>query len=176
MLCFAVVISCVHCKLMSSLYPHPSGLTHWHWGDHMAPAPGKIRWRIWFNGVAQSNSQSSINVFCYSFVLVTSRPKITIQNVLTLNFPKSSDMAVQLRPLLKRTDTLAAVSIRISERFDHFNTNSHGTGRHESWQKYALPLNRWRCRSPLVWRWSDGLYFATCIHIASECDTRTAIH
>ena len=31
-------------------YPYPSGLFHWHWGNHMiAPVPAKQPWRIWVN-------------------------------------------------------------------------------------------------------------------------------
>ena len=29
-------------------YPYPSGLLHWHWGNHtIAPVPVKQPWRIW---------------------------------------------------------------------------------------------------------------------------------
>ena len=32
----------------SPFYPYPSGLLHWHWGNHMiAPVPMKQSWRIW---------------------------------------------------------------------------------------------------------------------------------
>ena len=32
------------------LYPYPSGLHHWYWGNHMiAPVPVKQPWRIWVN-------------------------------------------------------------------------------------------------------------------------------
>ena len=31
-------------------HPYPSGLLHWHWGNHMiAPVPVKQTWRIWVN-------------------------------------------------------------------------------------------------------------------------------
>ena len=30
--------------------PHPSGLLHWHWGNHsIAPVPMKQPWKIWAN-------------------------------------------------------------------------------------------------------------------------------
>ena len=33
------------------LYPYPSGLLHWYWGNHViAPAPVIQPWRIWVNG------------------------------------------------------------------------------------------------------------------------------
>ena len=33
---------------MWSIYPYPSGLLHWHWGNHMiAPVPVMQPWRIW---------------------------------------------------------------------------------------------------------------------------------
>ena len=32
--CF-VVYCCGHCELLWCLYPCPSGLLHWHWGNHM---------------------------------------------------------------------------------------------------------------------------------------------
>ena len=32
------------------LYPYPSGLLHWHWGNHMiAPVPVKQSWKIWID-------------------------------------------------------------------------------------------------------------------------------
>ena len=38
-----------------SFYPYPSGLPHWHWGNHMiAPVPVKQPWRIWVNSSPNS--------------------------------------------------------------------------------------------------------------------------
>ena len=36
-------------------YPYPSGLLHWHWGNHMiAPVSVKQPWRIWVNKSLES--------------------------------------------------------------------------------------------------------------------------
>ena len=43
-------------------YPYPSGLLHWHWGNHMiAPLSAKESWRIWVN---TSLAYSTIKYHC----------------------------------------------------------------------------------------------------------------
>ena len=51
-LCTWFVFCCVLLRFSTDiLYPYPSGLLHWHWGNHMiAPVPVKQPWRIWANG------------------------------------------------------------------------------------------------------------------------------
>ena len=41
---------CLFVVWHGSFYPYPSGLLHWHWGNHMiAPVSVKQPWRIWVN-------------------------------------------------------------------------------------------------------------------------------
>ena len=38
----------IHSRLIWFIYAYPSGLLHWHWGNHMiAPVPVKYSWRVW---------------------------------------------------------------------------------------------------------------------------------
>ena len=48
-LLYSVMLWLHHClfPFMWCIYPNPSGLLHWHWGNHMiAPEPVKQPWRI----------------------------------------------------------------------------------------------------------------------------------
>ena len=41
------------------LYPYPSGLLYWHWGNRtIAPMPVKYSWRIWLNRSHETTSNS----------------------------------------------------------------------------------------------------------------------
>ena len=52
----------VKCVYMWSVYPYPSGLLHWHWGNHMIPpVPVKQPWRIWANDLYESTNNSKHN-------------------------------------------------------------------------------------------------------------------
>ena len=40
----------VLCLVYQLICPHPSGLLHWHWGNHtIAPVPVKWPWKVWAN-------------------------------------------------------------------------------------------------------------------------------
>ena len=55
-----------------TFYPYPSGLLHWHWGNHMiAPVPVKEPWRIRVNASRTDHINSTIqsmqkilHIFC----------------------------------------------------------------------------------------------------------------
>ena len=48
LLCFVVVIHWL-------IFPYPSGLLHWHWGNlTIAPVPAKQPWWIWINTYVNS--------------------------------------------------------------------------------------------------------------------------
>ena len=60
MLCFIVVTSSVDGRLMPPIYSNPSGLLHWHWGNHMiAPVPVKQPWRIWVQFTSTKPQQNN---------------------------------------------------------------------------------------------------------------------
>ena len=43
------------------IYPYPSGLHHWHWGNPgIAPVPVKWPWRIWVNKSRKSAKEDDI--------------------------------------------------------------------------------------------------------------------
>ena len=45
----------------AQFYPYPSGLLHWHWGNHMiAPVSVMQPWRIWVNDSPESNNNLNI--------------------------------------------------------------------------------------------------------------------
>ena len=74
---------------MGCIYPNPSGLPHWHWGNHMiAPVLVKQPWRIW---VKLTSHQTTTNTSCGIFL---SGKKYTHQWSLLLtwfNFNPSMD-------------------------------------------------------------------------------------
>ena len=58
-------------------YPYPSGLLHWHWGNHMiAPVPVKQPWRIWASKwihkvlmINQKHQCSKTSQNCFFFLI-----------------------------------------------------------------------------------------------------------
>ena len=61
--CTGFLLCCVLlCFGTGWFYPYPSGLLHWHWGNHMiAPVPVKQPWRIWANKSFDIISNGNLN-------------------------------------------------------------------------------------------------------------------
>ena len=64
-ICFVltiVVILRVPCGFKWSIYPYPSGLLHWHWGNHMiASVPVKWPWRIGVKSIGTERHPKTCN-------------------------------------------------------------------------------------------------------------------
>ena len=66
-LCFTMVLLWAPSDSRDLVYPHSSGLLHWHWGNHMiAPVPVKEAWKMWVNWLMtmiqdHNKTQQSIN-------------------------------------------------------------------------------------------------------------------
>ena len=61
---FVVVMMSAFSGLLGFIYPYPSGLHHWHWGNHMiAPVPVMWPWKIWVksNNYLATKMQQSAN-------------------------------------------------------------------------------------------------------------------
>ena len=58
-LCTRFMLCCVFLSFGTGwFYLYPSGLLHWHWGNHtIAPVPVKQPWRIWINGSYKSANE-----------------------------------------------------------------------------------------------------------------------
>ena len=55
--------------IISSIYLYPSGLLHWHWGNHMiAPVPVKQPWRIWVKvtGTKPQHTTAKCKTHCWN--------------------------------------------------------------------------------------------------------------
>ena len=62
LLCFLCCgyISSFPCRFLWNIYPYPSGLLHWCWGNHViAPVLVKQPWRIWVNTSKESTKNWS---------------------------------------------------------------------------------------------------------------------
>ena len=53
-------------EFMRLIYPYPSGLLHWHWGNYIAPVPVKQPWRIWVK-LLNTKSQPNTTKCRYNF-------------------------------------------------------------------------------------------------------------
>ena len=115
---------------MDRFYPYPSGLLHWHWGNHtIAPVPVKQPWGIWLKALHAS-------VRCCNITTIQQNHVYILWDVLciagarnyTKNVSKISPKLNFWRKMLSKTEFLhrslqyiCCASCKISEGFISVN-------------------------------------------------------
>ena len=69
--------------------PYPSGLLHWHWGNHMiAPVPVKKPWRIWMKSTIVKPQQitTGLNMLTFDTMMLPG-PLVPLVSIMTCYCP-----------------------------------------------------------------------------------------